>query len=432
MPGADVRDPGRQAPGAQPAAPVAAGAGRPGAGASPAGLPGLVANPGAAELSVRGRLSEPDAAAVLALVRAATEEDGVGPLSEHVMLHLRYGGDPRARNVLLASRGELAGYAHLDPTDPVEGPSGELVIHPAHRGQGLGLTLLRALVAAAGQQPLRLWAHGDLPAATRLATAAGFERVRALWQMRRSLQARLDRPEVPDGITIRTFAVGRDEDPWLAVNHAAFARHPEQGAWTRSDLDLREREPWFDPDGFFLAERDGKVVGFHWTKVHGRSTGQPPRDDAQPPGNGVQPLGEHASLAGQDSRPPSNAVPPTDGPGKAPPAVSGAGQAVSGAGQAVSGAGQAGHGHEPIGEVYVVGVDPAERGSGLGRALTVIGLRYLRSLGLFQVMLYVDETNTAAIRLYESLGFTHWDTDVMFANQAAEAAHGRADGDPAG
>jgi mycothiol synthase len=385
----------------------------------------LVANAGAAELSVRGRLSEPDAAAVLALVRAATEEDGVGPLSEHVMLHLRYGGDPRARNVLLGSRGELAGYAHLDPTDPVEGPSGELVIHPAHRGQGLGLTLVRALVAAAGQQPLRLWAHGDLPAATRLASAAGFERVRALWQMRRSLQARLDRPEVPDGITIRTFAVGRDEDPWLAVNHAAFARHPEQGAWTRADLELREREPWFDPDGFFLAERDGKVVGFHWTKVHGRSTGQPPRDDAQP--------------ASRDARPASNAVPPTDGPGKAPLAVSGAGQAVSGAGQAVSGAGQAvsgggqaGHGHEPIGEVYVVGVDPAERGSGLGRALTVIGLRYLRSLGLFQVMLYVDGTNAAAIRLYESLGFTHWDTDVMFANQAGQAAHGRADRDTAG
>jgi mycothiol synthase len=63
----------------------------------------------------------------------------------------------------------------------------------------------------------------------------------------------------------------------------------------------------------------------------------------------------------------------------------------------------------------VVGVDPGERGTGLGRALTLVGLRYLRSRGLFQVMLYVDETNVPAIHLYESLGFTHWDTDVMFA-----------------
>jgi len=63
----------------------------------------------------------------------------------------------------------------------------------------------------------------------------------------------------------------------------------------------------------------------------------------------------------------------------------------------------------------VVGVDPGERGSGLGRALTLVGLQHLRSQGLSQVMLYVDETNTPAIRLYESLGFTHRGTDVMFA-----------------
>ena len=114
------------------------------AGGMSTGVPGTITgapgtSTGSRELSVRGRISESEAAAVLALVSAATEEDGVGPLSEHVMLHLRYGGDPRARNLLLYDQRELAGYAHLDPTDPVEGPSGELVIHPAHRGQGLGL-----------------------------------------------------------------------------------------------------------------------------------------------------------------------------------------------------------------------------------------------------------------------------------------------------
>jgi mycothiol synthase len=303
---------------------------------------------GQAQIRASGPLAGPAAEAVLRLVAAAAEEDGVAPLSEHVMLHLRYGGDSGGRNLLLSRGAELAGYAHLDLADQAAGPSGELVIDPAHRQHGLGLALVSALVAEAGERPLRLWAHGDLPAASRLAAAAGFERVRALWQMRRSLRAPLARPQLASGLSVRTFVIGRDEAAWTDLNSRAFSRHPEQGAWTQADLDLREREPWFDPAGFFLAERDGKLVGFHWTKIHGQS------DEA------------------------------------------------------------GAHEHEVIGEVYVVGVDPDERGTGLGRALTMIGLRYLRSRGLSAVMLYVDEDNTPAIRLYESLGFTHRGTDVMF------------------
>ena len=339
----------------------------------------------AAQISVHGVLDEDESLAVRELVRAAANADGVGPLSEHVMLHLRYGGDPRARNLLLVSDGKLAGYAHMDPTDPVEGPSGELVIHPEHRRRGLGLRLLRALVAEAGDRPLRLWAHGDLPAAASLAAAAGFERVRALWQMRRSLQTRLDRPEIADGITVRTFVVGQDEDAWTELNARAFAHHPEQGAWTREDLDMREREPWFDPNGFFLAERGGKLAGFHWTKIHGGAEAAQRTSTA-----------EGTSTAGDT------------GPAQ------GTSREAEEADSAL-----ANPAHEPIGEVYVVGVAPEERGSRLGRALTLVGLRYLRDQGLLQVMLYVDESNIPAIRLYEGLGFTHWDTDVMFAHPGA-------------
>ena len=123
-------------------------------------------------------------------------------------------------------------------------------------------------MAAAGPLPVRIWAHGDLPAAAALAAAAGFTRVRSLLQMRRSLAEPLPEPRLPDGITLRNFVPGRDEDEWLAVNAAAFADHPEQGGWTRDELEHREAQPWFDPAGFFLAVRAGRVAGFHWTKIH--------------------------------------------------------------------------------------------------------------------------------------------------------------------
>lgn len=68
-----------------------------------------------------------------------------------------------------------------------------------------------------------------------------------------------------------------------------------------------------------------------------------------------------------------------------------------------------------VGEIYVLGVAPDERGTGLGRVLAVRGLEYMRSLDLGAAMLYVDADNQPARALYESLGFLHWDTDVMFA-----------------
>ena len=49
------------------------------------------------------------------LVEAATEADGVRPLSEHVMLHLRYGGDAPVRNVL-STPGQLIGSDEHDTT----------------------------------------------------------------------------------------------------------------------------------------------------------------------------------------------------------------------------------------------------------------------------------------------------------------------------
>lgn len=278
------------------------------------------------------------------LLDAVTEADGVVPLSEHALLHLRYGGDESIRHVLAPDGSMLTGYAHLDVTDEVEGPVAELAVTPACRGRGVGRALVEACIAESPDGRLRLWAHGRQSSAAALAFAMGFKSERVLYQMRRSLLSPLPRPDFPSRVSVRTFVPGRDEDAWIEVNRRAFADHPDQGTWTVEDLRRREQEPWFDPAGFFLAEHDGRLVGFHWTKVHG--------------------AGEHA--------------------------------------------------HEPIGEVYVVGVDPSMQGRRLGPALTLVGLRHLRARGLTQAMLYVDESNAPAVKVYETLGFTHWDVDVSY------------------
>jgi len=277
-------------------------------------------------LAAREHLTNDEVTAVLAMTEEAAEADGVRPLGESALLRLRDGG---AAVLAHDEDGALAGVGVLD------GDTGELAVRPALRRRGHGRALGAELLSQAGS--LNVWAHGELPGAVALGESLGFERFRALWKMRRPLADPLPEITMPAGVRLRAFEPGRDEDAWVRTNALAFADHPEQGRWTRADLERREHEPWFSAEGFFLAERDGQLLGFHWTKV----------EDA-------------------------------------------------------------------MGEVYVVGVDPSAQGLGLGKLLTLAGLHHLRDLGLETVMLYVDESNTAAVALYERLGFTRWSTDAMY------------------
>jgi mycothiol synthase len=317
-----------------------------------------VGEPRPARLVAATRLLSPaEVEQVRVLAAAANDADGCEPLSERVRLQVRHGGGHSSVHLLI-SDGEapvgtaLVGYAYVDATDPVDGPTAELCVHPMCRRRGLGRTLaVRAMTIAAEhdtQARLRLWAHGDHPSATALALSLGFDRTRVLLQLRRSLRTPVPAPSFAPGVRLRAFVPGTDEAAWLALNARAFAEHPEQGRWTAADLADRMAEDWFDPAGFLLAEApSGALLGFHWTKVHGWPRGS--------------------------SR-----------------------------------------GKEPIGEVYVLGVDPAGHGLGLGTALTLAGLRYLRERGLANAMLYVDEANTTAVGLYRRLGFARWTVDVCF------------------
>ncbi|MEF3112379.1 mycothiol synthase [Streptomyces chrestomyceticus] len=297
-------------------------------------------------VEVTDELTPDAAAAALALIEQAAATDGQSAVSEQGRLQLRGGRREGVRHLLLYvpggpddEAGVLAGYAQLEDTDPVEAPAAELVVHPSYRGHGHGRALGTGLLEQSGRR-LRVWAHGGHSAARHLAQTLGMTLFRELRQMRRPLSGlELAEPVLPEGVSVRTFQPGTDDAAWLEANAAAFAHHPEQGSLTQRDLDDRKAEPWFDPKGFFLAERDGRLVGFHWTKIHAA---------------------------------------------------------------------------EGLGEVYVVGVRPDAQGGGLGKALTAIGLRHLAGQGVPTAMLYVDADNVPAVTVYERLGFTTHETDLMY------------------
>ena len=141
-------------------------------------------------------------------------------------------------------------------------------------------------------------------------------------------------PQAAHEFTIETFNTATHKQAWLDLNNKVFAHHEDQGNWAMADLENRMAEPWFDPQGFFLATQKGEIEGFVWTKIH-------------------------QDLVNQD----------------------------------------------PVGELYVIGVDPEEHSKGIGKTVCNEGLIYLRSKGIKESILYVDADNEAGKGLYTSLGF---------------------------
>ena len=297
-----------------------------------------------------------DVAAVSELLRVAGEVDGHPPLDEHQWLDLVHGGRHDFAGLVAweEGHGHPVGYAQVTHEESHSHPATwalEYVVDPHHRRPDLGIarTLLDAalqLVAEAGGGHVHVWVPKPTEASDRLAQAVGLRRGRELRQLRRPL------PVGPTHtIDVRPFVPGQDETAWLEVNNRAFHWHPEQGGWDLETLRSREAQPWFDPEGFLLHERDGKLAGFCWTKVHA---------DHEP----------------------------------------------------------------PLGEIYVIAVDPGFKGLGLGRELVLAGLDHLAGKGLTTGMLYVDSDNAAALRLYDDLGFTCDHVDRAYVGDVAPGQPG--------
>lgn len=203
------------------------------------------------------RLNPADSERVRALLAQVAERDGREPLSDQALTRL---ADDAAEHVLVVEGDQVVGYAQLD------GSSLELA-ELDHGAAGL-------LLDEFAGRPVLVWTHGEHSRLTEPLTERGYLRQRELFQLCRPLPERPETPEPAEGLELRPFELGQDEADWLAVNAAAFAYHPEQGGWTRRDLDARESEPWFDPAGLLMAWRGDELAGFHWTKIHPDGTGE--------------------------------------------------------------------------------------------------------------------------------------------------------------
>ncbi len=242
----------------------------------------------------------------------------------------------------------------------VGGDPAEVLVDPVFRRRGYGTALLTAALNRQGA----VWAYGDLPAAKALAGRLGLARGRVLQQLRRTGAGPVPPAPLPAGVRIRTFVPGQDETAFLAVNARAFAWHPEQGRLDLAGLHAEMAQAWFDPAGFFLAVTSAGPAA------------EPGQDTV---------VGFHWTKVHDED--------PSPGMG-----------------------GPTG----PIGEVYVLGVDPQSGLRGLGAPLTAAGLDYLAARGLDTVMLYVEGDNHRAIRLYERFGFRTFLTNAVYARPAAE------------
>jgi mycothiol synthase len=265
-------------------------------------------------LEIKREMAPGDIEAVSELLAFAAKADGHAPLGEHQWLDLVQGGREGFAGLVAWEPGHdhPVGYAQLTREPDREGHARswqlEFVVDPHHRTDdgAVGRTVVEnavGIVRNEGGGHVHMWVSKPTPAHDRIAEEVGLKRGRELLQMRRPLPVEREIASTATPIDLRPFRPGEDEAAWLEVNNRAFEWHPEQGGWDMATLLEREQLDWFDPAGFLLHERDGRLAGFCWTKVH--ADADPPLGEiyviaTDPDFQGLG-LGRALTLAGLDS-----------------------------------------------------------------------------------------------------------------------------------
>ncbi len=205
------------------------------------------------------------------LIRRVTAADGIAPFSDQGIVDWKLG----TASLIAIPDGKIppsiAGAALLSGSDTGGSTELELSIDPDARGTGLGSYLLDTALGAvpdSASGEILVWAHGNSPAAQRLARSRGFSAIRTLLQLSASVRDATNESDGEPYPGIRHFETGRDEEEWVALNAIVFADHPEQGKLTVEDVLVREEEPWFnEADFLLLTDEHGTILGYNWLKI---------------------------------------------------------------------------------------------------------------------------------------------------------------------
>lgn len=219
----------------------------------------------------------PAPSGLAALIAACTAHDGHAPFEEHTLLTLDGTRQVQHARVELTQAGQLVGCAVV--SEGVDGWMVEAAVHPSSRGRGHGRQLLQDVaghVASHGGGVIRSWVHGAGAPQQALADAFRARVDRRLLVLERTL---VDLPVAhsPDGTVLRPLDLTdqAERDRWLALSNAAFQGHPDNGDWTRAELDWRLDAAWTDARRFPIAVDASGLAAGVWTKIEpGSTTGE--------------------------------------------------------------------------------------------------------------------------------------------------------------